>query len=83
MTTTGCQFEEFCRDDITVAHDDLDPILEMCIWSEGDNEGESHSLVPANELPLPSPDKEFMDEVIKDSKSSAGIYGLRAGRGGW
>ena len=78
MTTSECQFEEFSRDDSATTHaagwDDLDPILEMCIMNDEDNEGKTRSLVSTNDPPLPSPDKEFMDEVIKDSHSNAGIH---------
>lgn len=66
----GHRFEQYHRDESVWTHNtdsaDLDPILEMCIAdSDNDSEEESHSLVTANKPKLPSPDREFMDELVK------------------
>ena len=69
-------FEQFSCDDGVTAHDldctDLDPILEICI--DDDIKGETQSLMTSNEprVQLPSPDKEFMNQLVEGSSNSAG-----------
>ena len=70
QATVGHRFEQYHRDEIVLTHGtdstDLDPILEICITdSDNDSEEESHLLVTTNKLKLPSPDREFMDQLVR------------------
>ena len=71
-------FENYIHDESVLAHDvdctGLDPILEICI-TDGDvieEEAKPWDLVTANRPRLPSPDREFMDQLIKQSNGGTG-----------
>ena len=63
--------EQFSHDDSVTAHTidctGLDPILEICITDDTSNEEEPQPLVATNETRLPSPDKDFMNQVVQES----------------
>ena len=74
------QFEQFSRDDSVAAleldHTDMDPILEICV-----HETSKGTILPLAEfdrphVQLPSPDKEFMDQLVEPSNGNAGAVQL-------
>ena len=75
-STTVYQFEEFSRDDSVAAHEldctSLDPILEICVYET--SEGTTLPLVDTNspQVQLPSPDKEFMEQLVEHSNGKKG-----------
>ena len=78
QATVGHRFEQYHRDESVLTHStdgaDVDPILEMCITdSDINSEEESHSLVTTNKPKLPSPDREFMDELVKPPNGGTDI----------
>ena len=75
-STTLYQFDQFSRDDSVAAHEldctDLDPILEICV-----HETSKEMTLPLAEtiephVQLPSPDKEFMDQLVEQSNGNTG-----------
>ena len=70
------QFEQFSHDDSVAEHEldctDLDPILEICV-----HETSKGMILPLVEtigshVQLPSPDKEFMDQLVEPSGGNTG-----------
>ena len=80
MTATVYQFERFSRDDSVSIHEldytDLDPILEICI--DENSRGTTLSFGDSSKphVQLPSPDKEFMDLLVKHSSDNTGTHAL-------
>lgn len=79
QVTVGQRFEEYCQDESVFAHNvdstDLDPILEICITdSDIDSEEDSRLLVMTNKPKFPSPDREFMDQLVKQPNRGTDIH---------
>jgi hypothetical protein len=70
------QFEQFSHDDsvASLAMDctDMDPILEICVHET--SKGTTLPLADLNRphVQLPSPDKEFMDQLVEPSNGKTG-----------
>ena len=70
------QFEQFSRDNsvaaLTTDCTDVDPILEICVHET--SKGMTLPLAEFNgpHVQLPSPDKEFMDQLVETSSGNKG-----------
>ena len=76
MSTVVYQFEQFSRDDSVAALamdcTDMDPILEICVHET--SKGMTLPLAEFNgpHVQLPSPDKDFMDQLVDPTSGNTG-----------